>query len=71
MGGGGVKISPNLDRFASTGENIDCSDFFSDYATFKPNFYVCWSLPLIVHSTSKNVLVCMMSKTTCLINAMI
>ena len=30
VGGGGVKISPNLDRFASTGENIDCSDFFSD-----------------------------------------
>ena len=54
VGGWGVKISQNWSRLASRGQNIEIWEkwFFApisahNYATFKPNLYLCWSLPLI------------------------
>ena len=48
-----MKISQNLDRLASRGQNIEFWEkWFSlptsahNYATFKPNLHLCWSLPL-------------------------
>ena len=53
VGGWGVKISQNWSRLASRGQNIEIWEkwFFApisahNYATFKPNLYLCWSLPL-------------------------
>ena len=53
VGGWGVMISLNLDCLASMGENIEFWEkwFFPtisahSYVTFKPNLYLCWSVPL-------------------------